>query len=84
MNDVLWDFLNHFVFIYLNDILIYSKSLDEHRVHVHQVPQRLLENKLSVNGEKYEFHVEMVSFLGYIIKRGQIQVDLDKVQATLK
>ena len=58
--------LNHTVFVYIDDILIVSKSLEVHRVHVRQVLQRL-ENRLYVKAEKCEFHVSSVSFLGYII-----------------
>lgn len=67
VNDVLRDMLNRFVFVYLDDILIFSKSLHEHQQHVRQVPQRLLENKLFVKAEKCEFHVSNTTFLGYII-----------------
>ena len=51
VNDVLLDMLNHSVFVYIDDILIFSKSVKEHRVHVRQVLQRLLENLLSVKAE---------------------------------
>ena len=52
INDVLRDFLNRFIFVYLDDILIFSRSLDEHVSHVRQVLSRLLENKLFVKVEK--------------------------------
>lgn len=69
VNDVLRDFLNVFVFVYLDDILIYSKSLADHRRHIHLV-LRLLENKLYVKSEKCEFHKASVSFLGFILEGG--------------
>jgi hypothetical protein len=52
VNDVLRDMLNHTVFVYIDDILIFSKSVEEHRVHVRQVLQRLLENRLYVKVER--------------------------------
>ena len=55
VNDVLWDMINRFVFVYLDDILIFSRSPEEQRVHVRKVLQRLLENSLFVKAEKCEF-----------------------------
>ena len=84
VNDVLRDMLNHSVFVYLDDILIFSKSVEEHRIHVRQVLQRLLENRLYVKAEKCKFHVPSISFLGYIISQGQIEMDPSKVSAVAK
>ena len=55
--------------------------MEEHRVHVRQVLQRLLENRLYVKAQKCEFHVPSISFLGYIIGQGQIKMDPSKVSA---
>jgi len=57
VNNVLRDFLNWSVFVYLDDILIFSRNIEEHVQHVRQVLQRLLENKLFVKEKKCEFHV---------------------------
>lgn len=81
VNDVLRDFLNRTVFVYLDDILIFSRTPDEHIQHVRQVLQRLLENKLFVKAEKCEFHVNSVSFLGFILESGQMKTDPAKIQA---
>lgn len=81
VNDVLRDFLNRFVFVYLDDILIFSHSPEEHVLHVRQVLQRLLENKLFVKSEKCEFNKSSVSFLGYVIESGQVRTDPEKVRA---
>lgn len=70
INNVLRDFLYRFVFMYLDDILIFSKMLEEDVGHVRQVPQRLLENRLFFKAEKCEF-------LGLVISkvfRGQTQL----------
>lgn len=56
INDILRDYLNRFVFVYLDDILIFSRSVDEHVTHVRQVLSCLLENKLYAKAEKCEFH----------------------------
>uniref|UniRef100_A0A669C7S5 Reverse transcriptase domain-containing protein n=1 Tax=Oreochromis niloticus TaxID=8128 RepID=A0A669C7S5_ORENI len=84
VNDVLRDFINHFVFVYLDDILIFSRSVSEHERHVKLVLQRLLQNRLFVKAEKCEFHVTTVSFLGFIIEQGDLRPDPGKVKAVLE
>ncbi|KAK2905716.1 hypothetical protein Q8A73_009659 [Channa argus] len=81
INSVLRDFIYRFVFVYLDDILIFSRNLHEHQQHVWQVLQRLLENRLFVKAEKCEFHVKTVSFLGFIIGEGEVRPDPEKTRA---
>lgn len=76
VNDILRDFINHFVFVYLDDILIFSRSVVEHERHVKLVLQRLLENRLFVEAEK--------GFLSSIIKQENLRPDPVKVQAVLE
>ena len=79
VNDV--DFLHIFVFGYLDDSLIFSRSLEEHKRHMRAVLQRLLENRLYVKAEKCEFHKSSVSFLGYVFVGEQVRTDPHKIQA---
>uniref|UniRef100_A0A4W5RBM8 ribonuclease H n=1 Tax=Hucho hucho TaxID=62062 RepID=A0A4W5RBM8_9TELE len=81
INDVLRDMLNLFVFVYLDDILIFSRSLKEHEGHVSRVLQRLLDNHLYVKPEKCEFHVSQTQFLGFIVTPGHLEMDPKKVKA---
>ena len=81
VNDLLRDMLNTFVFVYLDDILIFSRNLEEHVTHVWSVLRRLLENSLYVKAEKCEFHAPSVSFLGYIIAKDNLRMDPAKVSA---
>lgn len=84
VNDVLRDFINRFVFVYLDDILIYSKHPDQHQDHVRQVLQWLSENKLFVKAEKCQFHSMLNPFLGYIFEAGSIRPDSAKIEAVSK
>ena len=81
VNDVLRDFLNDFVFVYLDDILIFSPDEQAHIQHVTQVLQRLLQHQLYVKAEKCEFHVHSVSFLGFRVSQGKVAMDQEKVRA---
>jgi hypothetical protein len=79
INDVLHPFLDIFCTAYLDDILIYSNSLQEHRVHVEQVLQVLSNARLHLNPQKYEFHQSQVKYLGFVIIREGIKMDRQKV-----
>lgn len=69
------------MFVYLDDILIFSPDEKTHIKHVEQVLQRLLDNQLYVKAEKCVFHVNKVSFLGFIIEEDSIKMDPSKVSA---
>lgn len=80
-HDILRDFLNRFVFVYLDDILIYSPDISQHTVHVRLVLEWLLENQLYVKAEKWDFHASTISFLGYVFEAGNIKPDPVKIEA---
>ncbi len=81
MHEVLREFLHQFVLVYIDDILIYSRSEAEHRQHVAEVLQRLRENNLFLKVEKCSFHQSSVKFLGYHIDQYGIKMDEGKVTA---
>ena len=81
VNDMLQDFLNTFVMVYLDDILVFSKTPMEHARHVRQVLQRLLENRLFVKAEKCVFSTNSVEFLGHILAEGRVRADPKKIRA---
>jgi hypothetical protein len=80
MNEVLSDYLDMFCIAYLDDILIYSDSLEEHWRHVCQVLQQLKEVGLTLKPSKCEFHTDRMEYLGYIISPMGIQIDPDKIK----
>ncbi|KAI2662970.1 Transposon Tf2-8 polyprotein [Labeo rohita] len=81
MNEVFREFLHRFVIVYIDDILIYSRNMAEHRHHVQQVLHKLREFRLYLKLEKCEFHRPSVHFLGYIISAEGVQMDQGKVSA---
>jgi hypothetical protein len=81
MNQVLHGFLDDFVVVYLDDIVIYSETLEEHVQHVRRVFNRLRENELYAKPSKCSFAQTSISFLGHIIEQGKIRMDAKKVTA---
>lgn len=82
MNKIFNPYLDKFVVVYLNDIIIYSSTLKKHVGHLRKVFQILRQNELYVNKEKCLFAKENVSFLGHRIKDGKVMIDDNKVKAT--
>jgi hypothetical protein len=69
------------VVCYLDDILIFSKNLEEHKCHIHLVLQNLRDIGLYTKLEKCVFYQPQVEFLGYIISNEGLMMDLKKIQA---
>ena len=84
INEVLHPFLDRFCTAYLDDILIYSRTLQEHKQHVRQVLDALSANGLHLKPEKCEFHRTEVGYLGLIISQDGIKMDPKKVEAITK
>ncbi|XP_074305943.1 uncharacterized protein LOC141641168 [Silene latifolia] len=78
MNEVLRQFLNKFVVVYLDDILIYNKNKEQHLEHLRKVFEKLREQKLYGKLEKCMFMVPSVTFLGYIVGEEGVSVILQK------
>jgi hypothetical protein len=84
INDVLRPFLDDFVTAYLNNILLYSDTMVEHRLHVRRVLEKVSEVELHLRTDKCKFHREKVSYLGLIISRDGVSMDPKKVEAITK
>lgn len=83
INDIFREYLDQFVVCYLDDLLVFSPSEEEHDRHVRLVLEKLREVGLYAKLEKCQFDQESVEFLGYIISRTGIGMDKDKVKSAL-
>ncbi len=79
MNDILWNFLNDFCQVYLDDILIYSKMRKKHKNHIKLVLSQLREAELQMNIQKCEFNVEETVFLEVIVSELDLRMNLSKM-----
>jgi hypothetical protein len=83
MNNIFQEWLDDFVVIYIDNILVYNKSMEEDVEHLRKVFQTLKENKLYAKFKKCEFKVMEVDFLGHRITQKGLKMDEHKVKATL-
>jgi hypothetical protein len=83
MNSVFMQELDKFIVVFIDDILIYSKNLEDHANHLHIVLQRLRDHHLYAKFSKCEFWLDTVKFLGHTISSDGISVDPSKVQEVL-
>ena len=81
MNKVFMDYLDKFVVVFIDDVLIYSKNKEEHEEHLRKVLERLREHQLYAKFSKCDFWLKKVDFLGHVITAEGIAVDPAKVEA---
>ena len=77
---MLGEYLDKFIIAYLDNIIIYFNSKEEHFKHVKQVLQRLTDKKILVAIKKYKFHIIKTEFYRFIIKLKKLSIDLKKVE----
>ncbi len=81
MNEVLKEFNGKFVIVYLDDILIFSKTKEEHFRHLQSVLRKLQQNKLLINLNKCAFFQRELVYLGFVIAKNVLKMDPEKVTA---
>ena len=83
MNYIFMEYLDKFVVVYLDDILVYSKNEEEHAEHLRLVLEKLREHQLYAKYSKCEFWLSEVTYLGHVISKDGIAVNPERVQAIL-
>jgi hypothetical protein len=83
MNKVFMEYLDKFVMVFIDDILIYYKTEEEHVEHLRLVLEKLRANQLFAKLNKCKFWLTQVAFLGHVISAGGVSVDPGKVRDVL-
>ena len=81
MNRTFQEYLDKFVVVFIDDILVYSRNKEEHEDHLRRVLEILRERKLYAKFSKCAFWLEQVAFLGHVISKDGVSVDPSKIRA---
>ena len=84
MHRVFQPYLDQFVIVFIDDILIYSQTHEEHELHLTIVLQNLREHKLYAKMRKCKFWMKEVKFLGHVVSEQSVVVDPAKIEAVMK
>ena len=84
INNQLYKYLNIFVKIYFDNILIYSNILKKYKKYIKKILKKFKIIKLLLKLKKYNFYKEKITFLKYIVKRNDIQINLTKIATILE
>ena len=84
VNKTLYDDLNIFVIVYMNDVLIFSKIKEKHEQHIVKVLKRFQEHNLKVKEEKSKFFKQEITFLEYVIQFERIEMKANKLKTIKK
>ncbi|KAK9158395.1 hypothetical protein Scep_004969 [Stephania cephalantha] len=81
MNRVMRQYLDRFVIVFIDNILVYSKTREDHEQHLRETLQTLREHRLYAKFSKCEFWLSEVKFLGHVVGAADIAVDPSKIQS---
>ena len=84
INEIIYEYLNDFIITYLDDIMIYFKTLKEHKKHIKKILKQLQEKNLLLKLKKCEFHKQKVEYLEHIVISEELQMNSEKIKAILK
>ena len=83
MNKVLREYLDRFIIVFIDNILVYSPNVEEHIEHLMLVLQRLKKEQLYTKFSKCEFWLTHIGFLGHVVSRNGISIDPNKTKAVM-
>ena len=83
INYILKEYLDNFVIVYLDNIIIYLNSEKEYKEHIKWVLGKLYKENMLVIIKKYKFYTKKTDFIGFIIKLKQINIDLKKIKTII-
>ena len=83
MNRVFHDYLDKFIIVFIDDIMVYSKTREDHETHLRLALERLQSEKLYAKFSKCEFWLDRVMFLGHIVSEEGVAVDPAKIEAII-
>ena len=81
MNQVFHEYLDKFVVVYLNDIMVYSSTMEEHQHHLRLIFEKLREHQLYVKKGKCTFAQQRINFLWRVIEAGRVGMEEEKFKA---
>ena len=84
MNGIFHQYLDHFVLIFIDDILIYSKSEEEHKQHLKIVLEMLRKHQLYAKFSKCDFFKTEIQYLGHVVTAEGIAVDPENIKTILE
>jgi beta-lactamase superfamily II metal-dependent hydrolase len=84
ITNILREYLNIFIVCYLDDILIFSNTEEEHIEHIHKVLKALQDANMLIKPTKSHFHQSQVTYLRYEISHNEIRIDRQKIIAVTK
>lgn len=84
VDEILRPFIGKFAYVYIDDVLIFSKTKEEHAEHIKLITDTLLKANMKLSNEKSKFFMEKIEYLGHIIANGRIKIDPKKVETIEK
>lgn len=76
VNDILHEYIGKFAYVYIDDVLIFSNSIEEHMQHIYMIFEALHGANMKISNEKSHYFKHEIEFLGHIIKHGKITVTM--------